>query len=214
MEKYPPDGEKEEGIITLPQFCLVAMVGVTGSGKTTFCRRHFQPIEVLVSDHFRELVSNDENSLEASQDAFDVIHIVAGKRLSRRLFTVIDATSIKDFARRGILDIAAEYEAPSAAIILNVPEDVCIERTLRRSDRPFGAKVVKEHFMDFHRTLGSIYNEGFSYIYLLDGVDAIDRAQVQIEENASASDEMPFAPAHDKNLEVDVGEIVNEITTE
>ena len=205
MEKYPPDGEKEEGIITLPQFCLVAMIGVTGSGKTTFCLRHFNPIEVLGSDHFRELVADDENSMEASQDAFDVIHIVAGKRLSRRLFTVIDATSIKDFARRGILDIAAECDAPSAAIILNVPEDVCIERTLHRSDRPFGANVVKEHFADFRRTLGSIYNEGFSYIYLLDGVEAIDRAKIQIEENASASDETPFAPAHDKNLEVDVG---------
>lgn len=214
MEQHSFDGEKEEGIITLPRFCLVAMIGVTGSGKTTFCRRHFHPIEVLVSDHFRELVSNDENSLEASQDAFDVIHIVAGKRLSRRLFTVIDATSIKDFARRYILDIAAEYGAPSAAIILNVPEDICIERTLHRSDRPFGANVVKEHFVDFHRTLQSIYNEGFSYIYLLNGVDAIDRARVQIEESDSASEEMPFAPAHDKNLEVDVGKIVNDITTE
>ena len=51
--------------ISLPEFCLVALVGASGSGKTTFAHEHFQPGEVLFSDAFRLLVSGDENAQDA-----------------------------------------------------------------------------------------------------------------------------------------------------
>lgn len=66
--------------IALPEFCLVALVGATGSGKTRFGRDHFSPTEVLSSDFFRGLVSDDENSQDATKDAFDTLHFVASKR--------------------------------------------------------------------------------------------------------------------------------------
>jgi protein phosphatase len=42
--------------IDIPDLALVALVGASGSGKSTFGRRHFQPTEVLSSDFFRGLV--------------------------------------------------------------------------------------------------------------------------------------------------------------
>lgn len=168
----------QETILNLPKFCLVALIGATGSGKTTFARKHFHPLEILTSDLFRAIVSNDENSMEASQDAFEVLHLILQKRLSRNLLTIVDATSIQGFARRKILDIAGEIGAPTVAIILNVPEQTCIERTLQRSDRPFGAKVVREHFEFLRQTLTSIYNEGFDLVYILDGVDVISNTRL------------------------------------
>ncbi|MEW5989417.1 MAG: AAA family ATPase, partial [Chloroflexota bacterium] len=47
--------------IILPEFALVVLIGVSGSGKSTFARAHFRPTEVLSSDYCRGLVSDDEN---------------------------------------------------------------------------------------------------------------------------------------------------------
>ena len=37
------------------------LVGVSGSGKSTFAREHFAPTEVISSDFCRGLVADDEN---------------------------------------------------------------------------------------------------------------------------------------------------------
>ncbi|HEY9170903.1 MAG TPA: AAA family ATPase [Verrucomicrobiae bacterium] len=41
------------------------LVGVSGSGKSTFARKHFKPTEILSSDYCRGLISDDENSQAA-----------------------------------------------------------------------------------------------------------------------------------------------------
>ena len=65
--------------IKIPEFCLVVLVGTSGSGKSTFARRHFLPTEVIASDWARGLVEDDENSQDATGDAFDVVHYIAAK---------------------------------------------------------------------------------------------------------------------------------------
>ncbi len=42
--------------IKIPELSLVTLVGVSGSGKSTFAARHFLPTEVLSSDFCRGLV--------------------------------------------------------------------------------------------------------------------------------------------------------------
>ena len=42
--------------LKIPKLCLVVLVGVSGSGKSSFAARHFRPTEVLASDTFRGLV--------------------------------------------------------------------------------------------------------------------------------------------------------------
>ncbi|MFC7940218.1 AAA family ATPase [Streptomyces sp. NPDC057387] len=73
---------------------LVVLIGASGSGKSTFARRHFKPTEVISSDFCRGLVADDENDQSASRDAFDVLHYIAGKRLAAGRRTVVDATSL------------------------------------------------------------------------------------------------------------------------
>ena len=74
---------------------LVVLVGVSGSGKSTFARAHFKPTEVISSDFCRGLVADDENDQSATPDAFDVLHYIVGTRLRRGLLTVVDATNVQ-----------------------------------------------------------------------------------------------------------------------
>ena len=41
---------------TIPELFLVVLIGVSGSGKSTFPRKHFKPTEILSPDYCRGLV--------------------------------------------------------------------------------------------------------------------------------------------------------------
>jgi len=46
--------------IAIPDFSLVVLIGSTGSGKSTFARKHFLSTEVISSDFCRALLSDSE----------------------------------------------------------------------------------------------------------------------------------------------------------
>src|SRR3954466_2693917 len=103
--------------ITIPELALVVLVGPSGAGKSTFARTHFRPTEVISSDFCRGLVSDDENSQDATADAFDVLKYVAGKRRGGGLLTVIDAPNVQPEARRPLVELAREHDVLAAAIV-------------------------------------------------------------------------------------------------
>jgi predicted kinase len=123
----------------LPRMSLVLLVGASGSGKSTFARKHFGPYEVLSSDFFRGLVSNDENDQAATPAAFEALRHVAGQRLRAGLLTVIDATNVQAESRRSLVQLARDHDVLPVAIVLDVPVGVCVERNAARTDRSFGA---------------------------------------------------------------------------
>jgi protein phosphatase len=59
--------------LTIPELSLVVLVGISGSGKSSFARKHFKPTEILSSDFCRGLVSDVENDQTATHDAFKVL---------------------------------------------------------------------------------------------------------------------------------------------
>ena len=94
--------------IRLPELSLVVLIGVSGSGKSTFVRSHFGKHEVVSSDECRGIVSNDENDLNATNDAFELLHYIIGKRLKNGLLTVVDATNIQQESRKQLIQLARE----------------------------------------------------------------------------------------------------------
>ena len=165
--------------ITLPELSLVALVGPTGSGKSTFARKHFKPTEVVSSDYCRGLVSDDENSQSATADAFDVLYFIARKRLVAGKLTVIDATNVQSEARKPIVALAREYHCLPVAIVLNLPEKLCHERNHDRPDRTFGPHVARQQSQVLRRSLRHLKDEGFRHVFVLSSPEDVETAQVE-----------------------------------
>ncbi|MGK5729538.1 polynucleotide kinase-phosphatase [Streptomyces sp. URMC 124] len=169
---------------TLPvtDLSLVVLVGPTGSGKSTFARKHFKPTEVLSSDFCRGLVADDENDQSASGDAFDVLHYIAGKRLAAGRLTVIDATNVQAEARRQLVRVAREHDVLPIAIVLDLPEDVCAARNAARPDRAHLPRhVIQRHRRELRRSLRGLEREGFRKVHVLRSVEEVEAAQVVLE---------------------------------
>ncbi|GAA5514215.1 bis(5'-nucleosyl)-tetraphosphatase, symmetrical [Deinococcus carri] len=164
--------------IPLPELCLVALVGASSAGKSTFAARHFLPTEVLSSDFFRALVSDDENSLEATGDAFDSLFFVAGKRLTRGRLTVVDATSVRPDDRRRLVDLARAHDVLPVAIVLDLPRPVLEARHTARTDRDFRPEVIGRQVSELHRTLRGLQKEGFRHVWVLHSEEEVDAARV------------------------------------
>ncbi|MBX3374293.1 MAG: polynucleotide kinase-phosphatase [Phycisphaeraceae bacterium] len=168
--------------IDLPELSFVVLIGVSGSGKSSFARKHFKRTEVLSSDYCRGLVADDENDQEATGDAFDVLHYIAGKRLKNGLLTVVDATNLRPEDRRQYVRLAREYHCLPVAIVLNLPEKLCHERNRERPDRDFGPHVIRNQRMALRRGLGrsgkGLRREGFRHVWVLDSVEGIEAVTV------------------------------------
>jgi len=74
--------------IAVPELSLIVLIGISGSGKSTFGRSHFRPTEVISSDFCRGLVADDQNDQDATVDAFELLHYIVGKRLKAGRLTV------------------------------------------------------------------------------------------------------------------------------
>src|ERR1700745_2736588 len=110
--------------ISIPHLSLVVLIGPSGAGKSTFARKHFLPTEVLSSDACRGLVSDDENNQTVTNDAFEVLHFIAAKRLALVRLTVIDATNVQPESRRPLVALARQYHCLPVAVVINMPEKV------------------------------------------------------------------------------------------
>ncbi|GHD21181.1 polynucleotide kinase-phosphatase [Streptomyces galbus] len=169
-------------VLPVTDLSLVVLVGASGSGKSTFARRHFKPTEVISSDFCRGLVSDDENDQSATRDAFDVLHYIAGKRLAAGRRTVVDATSVQKEARRQLIDLARQYDVLPVAIVLDVPEEVCAERNAARPDRAdLPRRVVRRHTRELRSSLRHLEREGFRKVHVLRGVEEVEHATVVTE---------------------------------
>ena len=164
--------------IEIPEFALVALIGATSSGKSTFAKKHFLPTEVLSSDFFRGMVSDNENNQKVSKEAFDLLFYAANKRLDLMRTTVIDATNVQQSARKQIIDLAREQNVHSVAIVLNLPERDLLARNAARPDRGYPEHVIRKHVSDLRRSLRNLKKEGFRFVYILNSQQEVDEVEI------------------------------------
>ena len=172
------DAATDKRQIAVPAMGLVVLVGVSGSGKSTFARTHFKPTEVVSSDFCRGLVADDENDQSATPDAFDVLHYIVGTRLRRGLLTVVDATNVQQAARAALVKLAKSHDVLVDAIVIDVPEAVAVERNKQRPDRDFGSHVISRQHRDLKRSFRRLGKEGFRRVHVLRGTDQVDTVDI------------------------------------
>lgn len=146
---------------------LVLLIGAAGSGKSTFAQRHFRPTEIVSSDACRALVCDDEANQDVTPDAFQIVRLIVRKRLKYRRLTVVDATNVTVPARARLLSIAFQFDVPAIAIVFQVAEDVCCERSAARVERTVSQEVIRDQILALERAVPELKNEGFSQVLFI-----------------------------------------------
>ena len=164
--------------IEIPELCVVALIGASGSGKTTFGHKYFKSTEVLSSDYFRGLISDDENDQSATAAAFESLYYIANKRLDAGKLVVIDATNVQKGAREKIVQLAKNQDCFPVAIVLDFPEELCQMRNQGRPDRNFGSHVVRNQVKDLKRSIRHLQKEGFRKIYVLKSPEEAENLEI------------------------------------
>jgi protein phosphatase len=161
----------------IPKLCMIVLVGASGSGKSTFARKHFLPSEIVSSDACRAMVSDDENDQSATDGAFALVHAIAAERLKFGKLVVIDATNVAPESRRPLIALAREHHVLPIAVVIETPERVCQDRNDIRTDRTLGSHVVRNQMKTLRRGFPN-RKEGFHSVIVLKG-DEIETAQFE-----------------------------------
>ena len=120
------------------------------------------------------MVADDATDLAATPDAFALLNFIAATRLRAGRLTVIDATSVQPQARKPLVALAREHDCLPVAIVLNMPEALCLARNRERPDRAFGPQVVRRQAEQLRRSLRGLKREGFRHIFVLNSVEEVE----------------------------------------
>lgn len=165
--------------LPIPDLALVVLVGPSGCGKSTFARTHFRPTEVVSSDAFRAMVTDDEADQTATSDAFGLLHLVTTKRLARGRLTVVDATNVRRDARKRLIRLAWQHHVPPVAIVFDLPVHVCLERAEARMDRLVHSEVISAQMEQLRRGVPTLDREGFFATHVLSSPDDITALTIE-----------------------------------
>ena len=165
--------------IGIPELSLVLLVGPSGAGKSTFARKHFLPTEVVSSDFCRALVSDNENDQSATGDAFDLLHTIVRKRLTRGHLTVVDATNVQPEARKTLIALAKEFHLFAEAIVFDLSDRLCQDRNVVRPDRQFGPHVIRNQSQQLRRSLRGLEREGIRHVFKLSTPEEVDTVTIE-----------------------------------
>ena len=150
--------------IKIPEFAMVVLVGVSGSGKTTFAKKFFEPSEILSGDY---------------SDA-------ASKRLVLGLLTVIDEPNLQKELRAEAINLAKEQNCLAVAVVFDMSEKVCFERNETRNNHRFNRDEIQQQSMLLRSYVNSLKKEGFRHVYVLKNeseVNSVEVARVPLSNN-------------------------------
>jgi len=144
---------------------LIMLVGLPGSGKTTYLKTHPQNAVRLSLDDFRFLMTGKDFHPPFEPSVHAWVEQTGRYLLSQGYSILIDATSVRKSLRVKWTRLAKEYGATTKAIWLDTPYFTCVERNAGR-DRKVPEEVIRRMSEDFEEPVA-----------LLEGWDEIVRVK-------------------------------------
>lgn len=142
-----------------PEFLM--LVGLPGSGKSTYIKKYFnQNLRVHSSDDIREELSGDANNQDINKEVFELLHKRVREDLKNGISCVYDATNISWKKRKAFLESLKGINCWKTCHIIATPYEVCLEQN-RHRDRVVPESVIKSMYMNFDIPF---YNEGWDDI--------------------------------------------------
>ena len=143
---------------------LILMVGIPGSGKSTYTKTKIERrVRILSSDAIRKELFDDENDQEHNDIVFETLYNRAREHLEAGRDVLIDATNNNKKNRKRTLEHFADLNIKRKAIVIETPVDVCIKRDKRR-ERTVGTEVINKFAENFEYPTK---DEGFDEISII-----------------------------------------------
>lgn len=146
---------------------LHMMVGPSGAGKSTYIKKNYKPHDVISTDQIRldlfGSFGSDVQSPEHHARVFSYAHGLIETRLKNGVFTVFDATNLRDKDRKAVLK-----HVPGGQLVQYVIIDREFDEKLRTRDwRP--EELVRRHHNTFKSNLKNILaGDHQPNVYVLD----------------------------------------------
>ena len=139
------------------------LVGPSGAGKSTWAGQHYRQQEIVSSDALRAVVGSGEFDLDASADAFALLHQIVAGRTRRGLTVVVDTLGLDPDLRDRLREQGRVAGLPCVAVLFETPEAVCRQRNATR-DRPVPARVLGQQLAAFARVREAVADEGWDTV--------------------------------------------------
>src|SRR5262249_31705081 len=156
---YGDDATPSE--VVLPAPCLVVLVGMSGSGKSTWAAAHFAPEQIVSSDMLRAVVGAGEDDITASDDALGLLEQIVERRTKRRLTTVVDTLGLDPPRRQAAR--ARQHAMPSACVAFSTPLAECRVRN-RERHKSVPQRVLAGQARQFREQCVRLADDGFDFV--------------------------------------------------
>jgi predicted kinase len=148
-------------ITSTPEFVMV--VGLPGSGKSTYIEKQYPTYCIHSSDAIREELSGDVNNQDINTQVFNTLHKRVKDDLAHGKNVVYDATNINWKRRKAFLQELNNINCWKTCILIATPFEVCCSRNKAR-ERTVPDYVIERMYKSFDIPW---YNEGWNDIKII-----------------------------------------------
>lgn len=136
------------------------LVGLPGSGKSTYAGKFLYGYSIHSSDAIREELSGDVNNQDINKQVFELLHKRIKEDLLQGKDVVYDATNISWKRRKAFLQELSNIPCYKDCVLIATPFELCVERNENR-DRKVPYFVIERMYKNFDIPW---YNEGWDTI--------------------------------------------------
>lgn len=129
---------------------VTIMVGIAGSGKSTWINKNKGDSVVICLDEIRKIFYGHQFHKNAENYIIGDAKNIARLMLSQGKSIIIDSTATRSFIREEWRSIANEFNANCKIVYIKVSKETCLKRnTLRPEGKRVPDDVIERMFVEF-----------------------------------------------------------------